>query len=214
MKEYVAPQSPQRPSDTKSFVDLKRKVQTLESDNTGLTNKISAMERTIEEVSKSMDVLSNELSNKVNRDGMKKYALESVLNNKISVMERTMQEMKQSIDVLTNELSTKVNHDEMKDCVPPQPPQPPPAQNQRVNGKWTDTSFIWIVSAVVVLIFAILYKSINDISRSHVHTELFNIVMGPVVKIELKEHSNRKHWSNDRPSNLLQDNGYNYGSAA
>eukprot|EP01083_Nonionella_stella_P175566 611802_1 len=50
MKEYVAPQSPQRPSDTKSFVDLKRKVQTLESDNTGLNNKISAMERTIEEV--------------------------------------------------------------------------------------------------------------------------------------------------------------------
>eukprot|EP01083_Nonionella_stella_P158963 517993_1 len=198
MKEYVAPQSPQRPSDTKSFVDLKRKVQTLESDNTGLTNKISAMERTIEEVSKSMDVLSNELSNKVNRDGMKKYALESVLNNKISVMERTMQEMKQSIDVLTNELSTKVNHDEMKDCVPPQPPQPPPAQNQRVNGKWTDTSFIWIVSAVVVLIFAILYKSIND--------------MG-LVKIELKEHSNRKHHQTYRPSNLLQDNDNYYRSA-
>eukprot|EP01083_Nonionella_stella_P309579 1097005_1 len=175
------------------MVDLKRKVQTLESDNTGLNNKISAMERTI-------DVLTNELSNKVNRDGMKRYALESVLNNKISAVE-------QSIDILTNQLSNKVNHNEMKECVPPQPPQPPPAQNQRVNGKWTDTSFIWIVSVVVVLIFAILYKNINDIATSH--TELFNIVTGP----ELKEHSNRKHWSNDRPSNLLQDNGYNYGSA-
>eukprot|EP01083_Nonionella_stella_P309580 1097007_1 len=87
------------------MVDLKRKVQTLESDNTGLNNKISAMERTI-------DVLTNELSNKVNRDGMKRYALESVLNNKISAVE-------QSIDILTNQLSNKVNHNEMKECVPP-----------------------------------------------------------------------------------------------
>eukprot|EP01083_Nonionella_stella_P154675 498698_1 len=73
MKEYVAPQSPQRQSDTKSFVDLKRKVQTLESDNTGLNHKISAIKRTMQEVKQSIDVLTNELSNKVNHDKMEEY---------------------------------------------------------------------------------------------------------------------------------------------
>eukprot|EP01083_Nonionella_stella_P169804 576596_1 len=37
--------------------------------------------------------------------------------------------------------------------------------------------------------------------------------MGPVVKIELKEHSNRKHYRDWRPSNLLQDNDNYYASA-
>eukprot|EP01083_Nonionella_stella_P055622 146628_1 len=62
-----------KPRDTKSFIDLKRKVQTLESDNTGLNNKISAMERIIQELRQSMDVNRDELSNKVNRDEMKEY---------------------------------------------------------------------------------------------------------------------------------------------
>eukprot|EP01083_Nonionella_stella_P175565 611800_1 len=62
-----------KPRDTKSFIDLKRKVQTLESDNTGLNNEIFAMKRIIHDLRQSIDVLTNELSNKVNRDEMKEY---------------------------------------------------------------------------------------------------------------------------------------------
>eukprot|EP01083_Nonionella_stella_P283910 966374_1 len=62
-----------KPRESKSLIDLKRKVQTLEGDNAGLNNKMRAMERIMQGLRQSMDVLTNELSNKVNRDEMKEF---------------------------------------------------------------------------------------------------------------------------------------------
>eukprot|EP01083_Nonionella_stella_P175567 611803_1 len=80
----------------------------------------------------------------------KVHTLESGLNNKISALEHTMHESRQSIDVLTNELSNKVTRDEMKEHV-------------NVNA---NSSLIWIVCAVVAVVFAVLavnlYKNNSD----------------------------------------------------
>eukprot|EP01083_Nonionella_stella_P155097 500600_1 len=54
----------------------------------------------------------------------------------------------------------------------------------------------------------------NGTITSHRFDEVVH--KGPAVKIELKEHSNRKHYSyysHHRPTNLLQDNGDQYWSA-
>eukprot|EP01083_Nonionella_stella_P169805 576600_1 len=65
------------------------------------------------------------------------------------------------------------------------------------------------------------YKVVLDMNEPIQYQIQSNIVQfirkgarkGPVVKIELKEHSNRKHYRDWRPSNLLQDNDNYYASA-
>eukprot|EP01083_Nonionella_stella_P277436 943144_1 len=75
----------------KSLIDLKKTVQTLQSD---LNNKICAIED-------SLSVLVDELSNKANRDEMKQStdALMNELSNKVN-----RDEVERSMDVLLNEL--------------------------------------------------------------------------------------------------------------
>eukprot|EP01083_Nonionella_stella_P055624 146634_1 len=80
--------------DCKSLIDLKKTVQTLQSD---LNNKICAIED-------SLSVLVDALSNKANRDEMKQStdALMNELSNKVN-----RDEVERSMDVLLNELPKK-----------------------------------------------------------------------------------------------------------